>query len=396
MNGRLYAPRLGRFLSADPFVQFPDAFQSYDRYAYVLNNPLRYTDPSGHFVFTAFAAMVVAAGQGTIHWAVAAALIGAATAADALIQGASLGEALKAGVIAGVATMVAYGIGTMFDPTTQTFSNALANGVASGGFAEMAGGDFGQGFLAGVSGSLTAPIVRQVGPELGRSGGTLVAAMVGGTISELGGGKFANGAITSAMIYMVSTPSQPVEPQGEWIYPEGGSTDINEYYDEDLGYIPVMTNGVGGDREAFAALVTDRNTPGFFNPSEGMLTDVFESMDQKLGFGVADGLALGFHDGVKGANHPLHITAHSQGTLTVINAAARYGLPPGSIYHLKSPALTYARANAVVRQNQGTLIYNQPLGDAAALWAPSFNPVKFGGSIYDILFRFEVHKGHGL
>jgi RHS repeat-associated protein len=47
MNGRIYDPKLGRVLSADPYVQFPGAGQSYNRYSYVLNNPLRYTDPSG-------------------------------------------------------------------------------------------------------------------------------------------------------------------------------------------------------------------------------------------------------------------------------------------------------------------------------------------------------------
>ena len=47
MNGRVYDPTLGRFVSADPYVQFPDSTQSFNRYAYVLNNPLSYTDPSG-------------------------------------------------------------------------------------------------------------------------------------------------------------------------------------------------------------------------------------------------------------------------------------------------------------------------------------------------------------
>ena len=39
----------GRFTSADPFVQFPHYSQSFNRYSYVLNNPLSLTDPSGHF-----------------------------------------------------------------------------------------------------------------------------------------------------------------------------------------------------------------------------------------------------------------------------------------------------------------------------------------------------------
>jgi RHS repeat-associated protein len=47
MNGRVYDPVLGRFLSPDPVVQAPYDTQGLNRYAYVRNNPLRYTDPSG-------------------------------------------------------------------------------------------------------------------------------------------------------------------------------------------------------------------------------------------------------------------------------------------------------------------------------------------------------------
>ena len=47
MNGRIYDPTLGRFLSADPHVAAAFDLQNYDRYAYVLNNPLASTDPTG-------------------------------------------------------------------------------------------------------------------------------------------------------------------------------------------------------------------------------------------------------------------------------------------------------------------------------------------------------------
>ena len=49
MNARLYDPALGRFLNTDPEVQLPDNTQSYNRYSYCLNNPLRYADPTGMF-----------------------------------------------------------------------------------------------------------------------------------------------------------------------------------------------------------------------------------------------------------------------------------------------------------------------------------------------------------
>ena len=47
MNGRVYDPLLGRFISADPFVTRPHDGQGLNRYSYVLNNPLAFTDPSG-------------------------------------------------------------------------------------------------------------------------------------------------------------------------------------------------------------------------------------------------------------------------------------------------------------------------------------------------------------
>ena len=46
-NGRIYDPLLGRFLSADTIVQNPTSLQCYNRYSYVMNNPLSFTDPSG-------------------------------------------------------------------------------------------------------------------------------------------------------------------------------------------------------------------------------------------------------------------------------------------------------------------------------------------------------------
>ena len=49
MNGRLYDPVVGRFLSPDPYVQDPGFTQSLNRYSYCLNNPLKFTDPSGEF-----------------------------------------------------------------------------------------------------------------------------------------------------------------------------------------------------------------------------------------------------------------------------------------------------------------------------------------------------------
>ena len=51
MNGRLYDPLVSRFLSPDPYIQDHTSTLDYNRYAYCLNNPLKYTDPSGNKYF---------------------------------------------------------------------------------------------------------------------------------------------------------------------------------------------------------------------------------------------------------------------------------------------------------------------------------------------------------
>ena len=48
MNARYYLPEVGRFISADTIVPDPSNPQSYNRYTYVLNDPINSSDPTGH------------------------------------------------------------------------------------------------------------------------------------------------------------------------------------------------------------------------------------------------------------------------------------------------------------------------------------------------------------
>jgi len=56
-QARYYDGALGRFIQADSIVPSPQDPQSLNRYSYTLNNPLKYTDPTGHIHFLATAAI---------------------------------------------------------------------------------------------------------------------------------------------------------------------------------------------------------------------------------------------------------------------------------------------------------------------------------------------------
>ena len=211
MNGRIYDPKLGRFLQADPVIQFPNYSQSRNRYSYVLNNPLAYTDPTGYFpIFTAFAVVGLIAADISSKIIIAA-VIGTAVFADSLAQGAPLGKAFLAGVSAAALTAVAAGTFPTaaqggFGWNSATYGH-LASVAAVGGItASLQGGKFGHGFLAAGIGAAVGGIPALRGVSPGRiAARTVVSAVSAGTVSEITGGKFANGAMTAAFFSLVSS-----------------------------------------------------------------------------------------------------------------------------------------------------------------------------------------------
>jgi len=123
MNGRVYDAALGRFISPDPFVQFPLSTQGLNRYTYVDNNPLSYTDPSGFFVKKLVKAVVgflksmtspeqiltrlvvaVACGNPASAPACAAYLTGISATIQASSAGARPSDILKAGLMTAAST----------------------------------------------------------------------------------------------------------------------------------------------------------------------------------------------------------------------------------------------------------------------------------------------------
>ena len=60
MNGRVYDPLTAQFFSPDTYVQAPGNWLNYNRYSYCINNPFKYTDPTGE-VFGVDDAIVILA-----------------------------------------------------------------------------------------------------------------------------------------------------------------------------------------------------------------------------------------------------------------------------------------------------------------------------------------------
>jgi RHS repeat-associated protein len=61
-GSRRYDPELGRFIQPDSIVPVASqGTQAYDRYGYVNNNPVRYTDPTGHCIFDPIEAILCGA-----------------------------------------------------------------------------------------------------------------------------------------------------------------------------------------------------------------------------------------------------------------------------------------------------------------------------------------------
>ena len=220
MNGRLYDPAIGRFMSADPTIQYPDDMQNYNRYSYVNNNPLSFVDRSGYGFFKSFFKGIFKAVKKLLSNKVVrlVASIAIATFAPELIGSTNLfGGALYSysNVIAGgIASLVGSGgdlraaiqgaitagaFGVAGDTwASGTFGNIAAHAAIGCAGAVASGGGCGSGALSGGFSAATAGFAS----GFGKYGGTVISAVIGGTASVLGGGKFENGAVTGAFGYL--------------------------------------------------------------------------------------------------------------------------------------------------------------------------------------------------
>lgn len=222
MNGRTYDPIVGRFMQPDPLIQFEDHAQSFNRYSYVLNNPLNATDPTGHFVqfFPAVMAFVgsnVAAGamgvtfaKMTIAQAIIAGAVGGALATA--VQG---GDILRGAAIGGFSAGVFHHVGTALSDAGiegsispgENFGGWLAKTTSHATAGCVVGVVGGSGCKGGAIGAAASAGLGFAADEIGGGDATqtLVRASIGGAAASLAGEKFANGAVSAAMGYLFNT-----------------------------------------------------------------------------------------------------------------------------------------------------------------------------------------------
>gem|GEM_PF-4620481 len=204
MNARMYDPALGRFLQADTVVPNPGNLQAYNRYSYVLNNPLAYTDPSGHWpnwhapswLSSAWkkakpVLMVVAQAALTYYCGpiLAGAIMGGITGG---VQGACLGA---------IAGSFAFGAGEMVANCGLGLAgSAMAFGTSGGITNTMYGGNFWEGF-----GMAAIPMML---PTIGHGAdsynllGVASDAAKGGMVARMYGQSFERGAMIAGVSSM--------------------------------------------------------------------------------------------------------------------------------------------------------------------------------------------------
>ncbi|MCJ7933832.1 MAG: hypothetical protein MUW56_09400 [Chryseobacterium sp.] len=325
MNGRLYDPLLRRFLNADENIQDPYNTQNYNKYGYVMNNPLIYNDPNGEFVFAIFAALPVF--WGTVA---TAAVIGAAIGAVSYIMSASFssnwswGGFLKSITFGAISGAVTAGIGGVFSTaasgyqaakefastTLGVLAQAGAHAVAQGALSLMQGNNFGQAFIAGALGSLGASAFGAIAKGAANSaiGQITFGALAGGAGSALSGGNFWQGALIGGTVAGLNHAMHKVAAMTE--------------YKEKLTKF-LTDNGVNP---------TDKANQATLNTYKTIFKEYWDQSAQWAEF--ADGKTIAQWE--KGDNSKLSITTrgtlkHSQGGAAwgITNAKGEVILAPG-------------------------------------------------------------------
>jgi RHS repeat-associated protein len=239
-NARLYDPVTGRFITADTVVPDWTNPQSLNRYAYCMNNPLRYVDPSGHFWGAFFAAIV----WGALIGAAVGGFVAAAQGGDVvqgIIQGATTGAISGAFFYAaGAACAVEAARAAEGAALTamKVAIHAQAGAMAGAINASITGGNAEEGIYIG---GLSAGMAQGLGSSAGAR--VFTGAVIGGVAADMAGDDFAEGAFqgawtTAAAICMRIAYKKivrydidwksggPAQKKGELKYPIKGANNI--------------------------------------------------------------------------------------------------------------------------------------------------------------------------
>ena len=186
-ESRYYHPVFGRFVAPDTIVPDLSDPQSLNRYTYANNNPLRYTDPTGHCPICIVVAIGVIAGAVSSGiqsgWDLEATLVGGliggasaavgyglfTPAAQAFASLGNVGSGIAGGIVAGAAAGGTSGILANMAGYNVNIGLAIASGAAAGG---IAGGAYGVGVGYGL-GELAAAIAA---PAAGASAAAISGA----------------------------------------------------------------------------------------------------------------------------------------------------------------------------------------------------------------------------
>ncbi|VUD40407.1 tRNA(Glu)-specific nuclease WapA [Thalassocella blandensis] len=235
MNGRLYNAELARFISADPHIQMDAISQNYNRYSYVMNNPMKYSDPSGYFIKKLFSGIARAFGNfvqkfGPTVISVGACVFGGPVACAGMnaalsyITTGDLGAAVLSGITSFATAQISGAIGQaneIFGPAKLfDIGRSFAHGTVGGIVSVLQGSKFGQGFASAFFTKMVSGSIHVMSHNIASTSGinanivgAISTAMVGGTASVIGGGKFANGAQTAMVQYLFNQAAEDLKNQ---------------------------------------------------------------------------------------------------------------------------------------------------------------------------------------
>ena len=259
MNTRLYDAKLHRFLAPDNFIQDPSNSQNYNRYGYVLNNPLKFTDPSGEI---AFAPILVGMAYGAIIGAATSAVVYSATALiNQQWNWNSFGKSVLFGAVGGA---IGGGLSGLASGTTSSFlqsttynmlsevasqvgANAImGNDITFGTvLGSMAGGFVGakMGQWSAVEGGTAINIIGEIGYNSVKGGAR--GAIAGGVGSAIDGDNIKNGIYRGTINGMLGGAIQTtamISTFGHTYKPS----------EEQLSYVKAMSEKYGVDYNSIA------------------------------------------------------------------------------------------------------------------------------------------------